>query len=130
MGIDATYSYSYYDEYGTYHDDSSFLTIPFGVNYILGKLGSNSTFEVGVGGTILAKSVKIYSVRGERRGLYSCDSAGPDNIPAGNLIGCMSIMYRRQPLDVGFMWKVGMNVIIGTGGDLIPVPSIAGGFSW
>ena len=105
-------SYQYY----TYRTES-FATIPFGINYLFGKPNSPHLLEAEVGGTVLTKRVSLYNY---------------DNYyaPAGNLLGHLSVMYRRQPFDGGFVWKAGLHAIIGTGGDVHTVPSIAIGYAF
>lgn len=64
------------------------LSIPVMANYLLGKNGKY--FEVGLGATFLSSDADIF-----------------DSNTSGT-VGTMSFMYRRQPTDGGFMWKIGI----------------------
>ncbi len=75
------------------------LTVPILANYLLGKNGRY--FEIGAGVTILSGNSSFAS----------------SNI--STTIGTMSFMYRSQPEDGGFMWKIGITPII-AGGVFVP----------
>lgn len=64
------------------------LTVPVMANYLLGKEGKY--FEVGLGATFLSTDADVGS------------------LDSSSLVGTMSFMYRRQPTDGGFMWKIGI----------------------
>lgn len=108
---------SHYDDLTGWHDDQthSFATIPFGINYVFGKTSSNHAFEVGAGLTLLTRKVDRYNWDGGKE---------------GNLLGHFTFMYRRQPVDGGFTWRIGFTPIIGTGGDLAPSGAIGLGYSF
>ena len=109
----------YYDKYGEwqYEGPSSYGTIPIGINYLFGKEYSTHIFEVGGGATILTKKVSLYNL----------DNARSDR---GNLIGQATFMYRRQPINGGFTFRVGFMTVIGTGGDFLPSGAIGFGYSF
>ncbi len=84
----------------TLREDVSILTLPLQVNYIFGKGDSPHTFEVGAGITIGGKKIEIFNFYDDRR---------------SNLFGTASFMYRRQPADGGFTWRLGFTPIIAKG---------------
>ncbi|MDL2256875.1 hypothetical protein LJC06_01560 [Bacteroidales bacterium OttesenSCG-928-I14] len=94
-------------------------TIPLGINYVFGKSKSSHTFEVGVGATILTKTISI---------AYDEDNNNVGEI--GNFIGHFSFLYRRQPVNGGFTWRIGISPIIGTSGDLIPYGLVGFGYAF
>jgi hypothetical protein len=102
--------YSYYESY-----THSYYTIPVGLNYVFGKKSSPHTFEVGAGATFLTRSVSIFYF---------------DEAKKGNVIGNISFMYRRQPSDGGFTWRIGFTPIVGTSGDLFPSGAIGIGYAF
>jgi hypothetical protein len=48
----------------------------------------------------------------------------------GNFIGHFNFMYRRQPVDGGFSWRIGITPIINTDGDIYPFAAIGLGYSF
>jgi hypothetical protein len=94
----------------------SIATLPFGVNYLLGKGNSPHTFEIGAGATILFTKASLLNWSG--------------NDKEGNLLGHVSFMYRRQPLNGGFTWRIGFTPIISTGGDIVPFGAIGIGYAF
>lgn len=78
----------------------SVITVPVQLNYIFGKPTSVHTFEVGAGLTYLGKRLDIFN--------------GSDN-ERTNLYGTFSFMYRRQPADGGFMWRIGFTPVVANG---------------
>jgi len=92
----------------------SYYSIPVGLNYILGKPNSPHSFEVGAGATFLTRKVS----------LYYYDVKTP-----GHVIGHLSLMYRRVT-DGGFLFRAGFTPIIGTSGDLFPMPAVGIGYSF
>ena len=99
----------------------SYYTIPVGLNYVLGKPNSSSSFEVGAGATFLTKKVSPWYTSG------SYYNTSEDEKP-GHVIGFFTFMYRKIPVDGGFSFRVGFTPIIGTSGDLIPMGAV--GFGW
>ena len=96
---------------GDVNGDGGVLTIPVTVNNLLGTDGKY--FEVGVGITYLSADA---------------DFIGDNN--TSDIVGTMTFMYRRQPVDGGFMWKIGLTPILADG---IFVPYWIGigiGYSW
>ncbi len=116
----APYTQDGYYDGGYYYDDDrvrTYATIPLGLNYLLGREGSSHFFEVGAGATILTRKVSV----------YNWDN---DYGPEGNVIGHVSFMYRRQPADGGFMWKIGFMTMIGTSGDIVPSAGVGFGYAF
>ncbi len=82
------------------YEDVSVLTVPVQVNYIFGKGASPHTFEVGGGITIGGKKIDIFNFNDDKK---------------SNLFGTASFMYRRQPANGGFTWRLGFTPIIAKG---------------
>ncbi|MBS1564949.1 MAG: hypothetical protein JST39_11210 [Bacteroidetes bacterium] len=76
-------------------DDVSLVSIPVGINYLAGRNGKY--FEVGAGATYL-----------------SADVLDIDNVNAhgSTVMGTMTIGYRSQPVNGGFMFRAGLNPIL------------------
>lgn len=72
------------------------LTIPAMGNILLGNNGKY--FEVGAGITYLSGTGDLFDL--------------DDN---STVLGTLSFMYRRQPVDGGFMWKIGLTPFIAQG---------------
>ncbi len=107
------------DEYGGYSQDRSYVTIPAGINYVLGRPTSSASIEFGVGVTYLTQKVTLYSYEDGGRG---------EN--AGHFIGTVSVMFRLKPVDRGFTWRIGYTPIIGTSGDFRPSGAIGIGYAF
>ena len=75
----------------------SVVTFPVQVNYIFGKPNSPHTFEVGAGITYLSRKVDVFN--------YYEDQPT-------NLFGTFSFMYRRQPKNGGFSWRIGFTPLV------------------
>ena len=111
-------SYDNNTDYNVSSSSSSYrtyCTIPLGLNYIFGKKTSLHAFEVGAGITVLTRKVDIF---------YD------DQTEAGHLVGHFSFLYRRQPMDGGFTWRIGFVPIIGASGDLYPSGLIGIGYAF
>lgn len=78
----------------------SIITVPLQLNYILGKPTSPHTFEVGAGLTFLGKKIDVFD--------YS-------NTERTSILGTFSFMYRRQPVDGGFTWRIGFTPVVAKG---------------
>lgn len=86
--------------------DVSLLTIPVGLNYLLGKNGKY--FEVGVGATAMFSSTI-------RLNLFSSSSS--DSYEKGkksHITGTLTLGYRSQPVKGGFLFGVGITPIFGS----------------
>jgi len=88
----------------------SVLTVPVIINYLLGKDGKY--FEVGAGFTYVGGNTTF-----------------ADGFESG-IIGTMSFQYRRQPIDGGFMWKIGLTPVIAAGTFIPYWPGISIGYAW
>ena len=119
LGFAVKYEDSYYDDNWAWIDGkpTSYGTIPVGINYLFGKEYSPNIFEVGGGATFLSKKVSLYN--------WDNDLSDP-----GNFIGHATFMYRRQPVNGGFTFRVGFMTVIGTGGDFLPSGAIGFGYAF
>jgi hypothetical protein len=81
---------------GWYDNPSSVVTIPVQINYIFGKAGTPHTFEVGAGATLLGRKVEVLD-------FYEKQT---------NFFATASFMYRRQPVNGGFSWRLGFTPLI------------------
>ncbi len=83
-------------------DGSSLSTIPFGLNYLLGKNGKY--FETGIGATYLVAADNSYSF-------------GPRNngVVGDGLIGNLIFGYRSEPVDGGFLFRATVTPMFGAG---------------
>jgi len=97
------------------HIRRTYYSIPAGLNYVFGKPSSSLTFEVGAGATYLTREVSLYNFDVEK---------------PGNVIGFVTFMFRRVPLNGGFSFRVGFTPIIGTAGDLFPMGAIGFGYAF
>lgn len=77
----------------------SILTVPVGLNYLLGKDGRNY-FEAGIGFTYLKLGAKLEDESSKFSGSF------------GNL----TLGYRMAPADGGFLFKAQLTPIFGQGG--------------
>ncbi len=109
-----------YDASGSYIDwrTTTIPTIPVGVNYLFAKPNNPNFFEVGAGVTVLTKKADILTYNWE------------ENQKRGNLMGHFEFMYRRQPVDGGFTWRIGLTPLINVQGDIVPFGSAGIGFSF
>lgn len=88
----------------------SVVTVPVMVNYLLGKDGKY--FEIGGGVTYVAGSADF-------------GDGFEDTV-----IGTLSFQYRRQPVDGGFMWKIGFTPILASGTFIPYWPGVSIGYCW
>jgi len=101
----------YYYSYKT----RSIATLPLGINYLFGKPGSANMFEVGAGVTVLSRKASILNY---------------NDYTEGNFLGHFDFMYRRQPVDGGFSWRIGFTPVINTDGDIFPFGAIGLGYTF
>ena len=78
----------------------SIVTLPIQINYLFGKNNSSHTFEVGAGVTYVGQKVDLLNFEGTNR---------------SQVFGTASFMYRRQPMNGGFSWRVGFTPLIANG---------------
>lgn len=83
-----------------YWDPESVVTIPIQINHVFGKPNSPHTFEVGAGLTIAGRKIEVMD-------FYDNKSS--------SLFGTASFMYRRQPVNGGFTWRIGFTPLIAKG---------------
>lgn len=79
-------------------DGSSLMTLPLGLNYLLGKEGKY--FEVGMGGTYLRGADKANNF-----------TVGDSRSVGDGFVGNMVFGYRREPVDGGFLFRVSMTPV-------------------
>jgi hypothetical protein len=89
-----------YDDNGGFYQQRSVLTIPVQVNYVFGKTNSPHTFEVGAGATILGRKIDVFNIYSDNR---------------SSVLGTAAFMYRRQPVNGGFAWRIGFTPCIYAG---------------
>lgn len=77
-------------------DDVNILSVPVGINYLLGN--ENKFFELGVNG--------IYSSRGF---FFLNDDEGNDS----KFVGMLTLGFRRQLPGKGFNFRVSLNPVVG-----------------
>jgi hypothetical protein len=106
------YSYS---SYGKQSSSKTLLTVPLGINYIVGKENSPHTFEIGVGVTMLSEAVYIGS-----------NDYGKE-VPA---LGHFELMYRLAPLNGGFTWRIGFTPLLSLEGEIILSAAVGMGYSF
>lgn len=117
LGFTVKDNEEYIDENGyTQYRFRTIGTIPFGINYIFGKETSPHTFEAGGGITLLTSKVEMLNYEGHQK--------------AGNIMGFFSFMYRRQPINSGFTWRIGFTPLINTAGDIVPFGAAGIGYSF
>ncbi len=89
------------DRNGNYYfEPRSVVTVPVQINYVFGKTTSPHTFEVGGGATYVGKKLDIFNIYDEKK---------------TKVFGSASFMYRRQPIDGGFTWRIGFTPLIAHG---------------
>lgn len=111
-GIGFVTSNDNYDSQTGFYRNRSVLTVPLQANYIFGKGTSPHTFEVGAGVTFLGKSMDLFN----------------DN-DRDQVLGSFSFMYRRQPIDGGFTWRIGFTPVV-AGGYIQPSGAVGVGYSF
>ena len=102
LGFVTAYEYDTvsYSSYYYSDDPVSTITVPVQLNYIFGKPNSPHTFEVGAGVTYVGKELEIMNFYDDRE---------------SKLFGTFSFMYRRQPKDGGFTWRIGFTPLFAKG---------------
>ncbi|HEV8286625.1 MAG TPA: hypothetical protein VGQ09_20090 [Chitinophagaceae bacterium] len=84
-------SNGYYD-----YNQTSAITLPLQLNYIFGKLSSPHSFEIGAGVTYISKKLEIMNFYEDMQ---------------TQVFGTFAFMYRRQPANGGFSWRIGFTPI-------------------
>lgn len=77
--------------------DGSVVTVPLMINHLLGNGGNY--FEIGAGITYVSANADFIG----------------DNLSDSAVWGTLSFMYRKQPTNGGFLWKIGITPIIADG---------------
>lgn len=82
------------------YERRSIITVPVQINYLFGKKNSPHIFEVGGGATYLSKKLDILDFYDDER---------------TQLLGTASFMYRKQPVEGGFTWRIGFTPVFSKG---------------
>ena len=98
----------------TYWDPVSVLTVPAQLNYIFGQSGSPHTFEVGAGITYVSKEIEIFNFYDDKSSQW---------------FGSFSFMYRRQPVNGGFSWRIGFTPLVAKG-YIQPTGAVSVGYNF
>ena len=114
LGFVSAYDYDGNNNSNFNNRSRSVLTVPVQVNYLFGKSTSASIFEVGAGATYLSKKLGFLDFYGEDR---------------TQLLGTATFMYRRQPVNGGFTWRVGFTPLI-SNGYIQPLGAASIGYSF
>ncbi len=93
----------------------SVYTLPLTLNYVLAKPNSPNMLEIGAGVTLLSSKASILNY---------------NDYTEGRVLGHTSFMYRRQPVEGGFSWRVGITPIINNDGDIFPFGALGFGYSF
>ncbi|WP_316822852.1 hypothetical protein [Pedobacter gandavensis] len=82
-------------------NDERVTSIPFSLNYLLGKNGKY--FELGLGTTLFYSTgfKKVFSMDNKKKE-YEAE-----------VVGTMSFFYRVQPEDSGFAFRIGLSPVFG-----------------
>lgn len=97
IGIGFVSGYFGTDQNG-YDKQLSVATFPVQLNYVFGKPNSPHTFEAGLGFTFTGKKIWIM-----------------DFDDSSSFYTTASFMYRRQPVNGGFSWRIGFTPILSKG---------------
>ena len=95
-------------------DEVSVVTVPVQLNYIFGKGSSPHTFEVGAGFTYMGRKLDVMNFYDDK---------------ASKLFGSFAFMYRRQPMDGGFTWRIGFTPLVAKG-YIQPFGAVSVGYSF
>ncbi len=95
-------------------DDVSVITVPVQLNYIFGKPNSPHTFEAGAGLTYIGRRLDIMNFYDDK---------------TTRLFGSFAFMYRRQPVDGGFTWRIGFTPLVARG-YIQPFGAVSVGYSF
>jgi len=98
-------------------DGTRITTMPFLLNYLLGK--EKHFFEIGIGTTLLAASDDSGSV-----GPVGSRERG------SAFVGTMSLGYRLEPTDGGFMFRAGITPLFDTGAFWPLWPQVSFGYAF
>jgi hypothetical protein len=99
--------------FGSTDGEGGILTVPAMGNFLLGSNGRY--FEIGAGLTY----VKITGTED----IFDVDKSS-------SVFGTLSFMYRRQPVDGGFMWKIGLTPFLAEGVFIPYWGGVGIGYCW
>jgi hypothetical protein len=101
---------------------SSFLSLPVLVNYISGR--GRHFFEVGLGGSFISFKDKYYDPN-----FYPTDDIFLFD-HGSRFWGMMNVGYRRQPLERGVIFRVGISPVFGHGSFIPYWPYVSLGYKF
>jgi hypothetical protein len=96
-------------------DGLSIFSIPLTVNYLFGKHGKY--LELGAGISYINASIT------------TTDDLSSSTAEGHTIIGTMTIGYRSQPINGGFMFRAGINPLFFSN-DFIPYPYVSFGYNF
>jgi hypothetical protein len=104
------------EDFGEFYNEGpkSVLSVPVQLNYVFGKPNSVHSFEVGAGATFTGKKIDIFTYQGTE---------------GQSAFATASFMYRRQPAEGGFSWRIGFTPIFG-GGYVQPSGGVSVGYNF
>ena len=106
FGIRTDVNEEWDEDHGFWTNQKAVLTIPFGVNHILGTQNDHRAFEIGL--TFIISSVKMspYTFEEFRK-----------NSHTSHINGSFSAMYRIAPFNGGFTFRAGITPVFNFHGD-------------
>jgi len=99
----------------SYSSEQTAITIPVQVNYLFGSSTSPHTFEAGAGITAMTKKIDPFNNILKEHPTY--------------WYGTMSLMYRRQPVNGGFAWRIGFTPMF-SDSDIHPWAALGVGWNF
>jgi hypothetical protein len=135
LGAGGSYSANYDTRFGNqqngwgarfglgYHaiDRNSLFSAPVMVNYLAGKNGKY--FEIGMGATYLSIKDKDNPNRGSNNDFFIFDYGD-------RFMGTMNIGFRKQPIQNGVIFRVGISPVFGQGNFLPYWPYVSLGYKF
>ncbi|AWW31947.1 hypothetical protein DN752_18385 [Echinicola strongylocentroti] len=97
-------------------DGYSLLSIPIGLNYLMGNEEEGKYFEVGINGAYTSSSDNWYE-----------DEEDPDG---SHVLGSLVFGYRKQPMDGGFTFRAGLSPYFGPNYFFPFVPYVSFGYAF
>lgn len=113
-------------------DGNDVLSVPFSLNYLLGK-GKNF-FEVGVGATYLKLKTEgttyTYTYNNGSGSTITREEKGDFlAFNESGILGTLNFGYRLQPIDSGFSFRASFNPLFGYG-SFVPFAGLGFGYSF
>lgn len=100
---------------GLFKIDGTILTVPVGLNYLIGKRGSY--LELGVGATYLYATTNVFFLENSvHEELINSDGKVGFMVsevkPISTVFGNITFGYRFQPLQGGFLFRLGFSPVL------------------